>query len=75
MTAMESRALRVLASDKKSLPCNGCVVVLVNCSLDELNLLVYWKQNNYSGYILQALKDSAPHLTVSSLMSKDNLFW
>jgi len=54
MTAMRNRALGVLASDRKLLLCSGCVAVLVNCSLDELNLLVYWKQNNYSGYILQA---------------------
>lgn len=54
MTATWNRALGALADDKKSLPYNGCIVVLVNCSLDELHLLVYWKQNNYSGYILQA---------------------
>lgn len=56
MTVIESRALRALASDEKSLPCSGCVAVLVSCSLDELNLLVYWKQKNYSGFILQAYK-------------------
>lgn len=49
-----------------SLLCDGCVVMLVNCSLSLLNLLVYWKQNNYGGYVLH----SAPCLRVSSPSSK-----
>lgn len=39
-----------------------CVVVLVSCSFSLLNLLVYWNQNNYSGYVLH----SALCLRVSS---------
>lgn len=64
---MENRALGALADDRKSLPCNGPIVILVNYSLNELNLLVYWKQNSYSGYILQPQKDPTPHLRVYSL--------